>query len=381
MPQKWIRKKRLDFFRALSTFTGTIIGVGIFGLPYVAMKAGFFVVVLYFVFVALLSIAISNLYGEICCDTQKLARTPGYAEEYISPKAKKFSFAISSLVLIGALLAYLIVGGEFLYLLMSSFLGGSSLFYTLLFLAIGALFIYKGMTKIAQFEFIMLVIFFVILIFFFFQSLPFIHSDHFLTFDWRLITFPYGVIIFALSGLPMVPEIKEMVNRDRSQLRKVIIWGTIISAIAYLIFIIAFLGATGPITSENAISGFAALVGPKIILIGYLFGLITTFTSFITLGLTLRKMLNYDFKIPKRVSWFLACFVPLFIYFLGVKNFLDVIGLTGAIVLAIESILIIFIYKNFIQKRFQRKAPWTIYLVLFFLLVGVIFEVIYFFVR
>ncbi|MFN3380893.1 MAG: hypothetical protein ACK41O_15655, partial [Runella zeae] len=61
------------------------------------------------------------------------------------------------------------------------------------------------------------------------------------------------------------------------------------------------------------------------------------------------------------------------LYFLGVKNFLDVIILTGAILLGIESTLIILIYKNFVKKRFQRQAPWWIYLVLIFFLLGVIF--------
>ena len=43
----------LKYLKALSVFAGTIIGVGIFGLPYVASKVGFFVVVLYFLLIVL----------------------------------------------------------------------------------------------------------------------------------------------------------------------------------------------------------------------------------------------------------------------------------------------------------------------------------------
>lgn len=375
------RQKRLNFLKALATYTGTIIGVGIFGLPYVAMKAGFFVVLVYFVFLVGLSIAINNLYGEIACDTHKLARVPGYAEEYLGIKVKKFSFVVSSLVLIGALLAYLIIGGEFLYLLAKDFLGGSAPLYILLFFAAGALFIYRGIKSISLFEFMMLGVFLVLLIFFFIMAVPSIKIEHLTTFDLRFITFPYGVILFSLGGMALVPEVKEMVERDRKKLKKIIYLGVIISALCYLIFIVAFLGSGGPQTTKNAISGFVSVAGPKIILVGYVLGLITTFTSFITIGLTLKKMLVYDFKIREKLSWFMACFIPLVIYFLGVRNFLDVIGLTGAFLLGIESTLIIFIYKNFIKKRFQREAPKWIYLVLFFLLVGVAFEIIYFFVR
>ena len=38
-------KRVIDFFKALSVFLGTVIGVGIFGLPYVASKAGFFLLI------------------------------------------------------------------------------------------------------------------------------------------------------------------------------------------------------------------------------------------------------------------------------------------------------------------------------------------------
>ena len=38
----------MTFFKALAVFLGTVIGVGIFGLPFVASKAGFFIVLLYF---------------------------------------------------------------------------------------------------------------------------------------------------------------------------------------------------------------------------------------------------------------------------------------------------------------------------------------------
>ncbi len=45
------------FLKAWATFTGTIIGVGIFGLPFVTMKAGSFVVLLYFLVIIFFIIA------------------------------------------------------------------------------------------------------------------------------------------------------------------------------------------------------------------------------------------------------------------------------------------------------------------------------------
>ncbi|GAI30415.1 unnamed protein product, partial [marine sediment metagenome] len=58
-------KRAIDFFKALSVFLGTVIGVGIFGLPYVALKAGFFVTVFYFLFMVLIAVSIHFLYAEV----------------------------------------------------------------------------------------------------------------------------------------------------------------------------------------------------------------------------------------------------------------------------------------------------------------------------
>jgi tyrosine-specific transport protein len=366
------------FLKAWATFTGTIIGVGIFGLPYVAMKAGFFVILFYFIAIIFLAIIIHSLLGEVARDTHKIARIPGYAEEYLGKTAKNFAFIVSSLSLIGALLAYFILGSEFLYLFFKNYLGGPPIFYFLIFFLAGAFFIYRGIEIISRFELMMLFVFVVLLLFFLYRAFPFIKLENFMTFDPHFITFPYGVVLFALWGIAIIPEVKEMVDRDRKKLRSIIILGILSAALCYLIFIIAILGACGKNTTENAISGFASVLGDRVIMAGYLFGLITTFTSFITLGLTLKKIFWYDFKISEKISWALTCFIPLFLYLVGIKNFLDVIGLTGAIALGLESILVILIYKGFIQKRFQYKTPFWIYPLIIALIIGIGFEIFYF---
>jgi len=373
------KEKKINFFKALATFTGTIIGVGIFGLPFVAMKAGFLTVLIYFIFLAFITIVVNRLYGEVACDTQKVARTPGYVEEYIGSKPKKLSLIITSVSLFGVLLAYLILGGEFLHLFLAPHFGGSLILYVLIFFLIGIAFIYKGIKSIAGLQFVMLIIFLAILFFFLYQATPFINIKNFFTFNSHFAIFPYGIILFSLAGTALIPEIKEMVNRDRRQLNKIINLGVIIASFCYLVFILAFLGATGEKTSENAIANFALIAGQRIVVVGYIFGLITAFTSFISLGLTLKKMFHYDFKIPSFISWLIACFVPLGLYFIGFRNFLEVIGITGAVLLGIESLIILLIYRMYLKKRFQRNAPWWIYLISLLFLVGIFLQLFYFF--
>ncbi len=367
--------------KILAVFAGTIIGVGIFGLPYVAMQTGFLVVVVYFLVIAGLAIMVHFLLGEVARDTHRVARIPGYAEEYLGSKAKKLSFIISSFGLIGALLAYLILGGHFLYMFFSSFVGGPLILYVLIFFILGSFLVYRGTATIASFQLIIQAVFIGLLVLFFFKGFSFINLENLATFNYHSMALPYGVVLFSLWGIALVPEVKEMVERDRRKLFKVISLGIIVATACYLFFIFTILGVSGAETTKDAILGFSEGVGNRIVHIGFFFGLITTFTSFITLGLTLKKIFWYDLKLPQRVSWAMACFIPLAFYLAGLKNFIDVIGLTGAIFLGLEGIMVIFIYRSFIRKRFQRRAGSYTYLLMGLLLVGMISQIVYFFIR
>lgn len=365
--------------RALAVFAGTIIGVGIFGLPYIALKSGFFVVLIYFIIVAGLAISVHYLLGEIAHDTIRIARIPGYAEEYLGSAVKKFSFIISSLGLIGALLAYLILGGVFLHSFFSPFLGGPIFLYTLFFFAAGAVLIYRGIGTIGMLQVIIQAIFIMLLFLFFFKGLPFLDVNNFFTFDVHSLALPYGVILFSLWGVALVPEIKEMVNRDRKKMIYVLVGGVILAALCYLFFIVSILGVSGINTTKDAITGFSKAIGNKVVAVGYVFGLIITFTSFITLGLTLKKIFCYDMKLNRFISWAFAVFAPLALYAFGLRNFIDVIGITGALFLGTEGIIVILIYRKFIRVRFQRRPGAYTYGLIALLIGGMVTQFVHFF--
>ncbi len=382
----------MNFLKALSVFLGTVIGVGIFGLPYVAFKAGFFVVVLYFLFMVLIAVSIHFLYSEVILGTKETHRLPGYVEKYLGEKWKKITFFIMIVGLTGALLAYLIIGGEFLNFLFAPYFGGSPTLYTFLFFALGSYLVFRGIKSISGVELFLLIVLLVILVTFFIKALPSIDIDYFKTLNLKFLTLPYGVVLFALWGSALVPEIKEMlalktkgIKETRTDLRKVLFLGTLFAAIIYLFFIFTVLGASGPATSKDAISGLGGVLGENIIKLGFIFGVIACFTSFIALALTLKKVFWYDFGFSKNLSWLLTCFLPLILFLLGVREFIGVIGFTGAIALGMEGIIIVFLYKEFLKKKpptFQQK--WgvnpALYLLSGIFALGIIFELVHFFI-
>jgi len=365
----------MKFLKALAVFLGTIIGVGIFGLPFIASKSGFFVVVSYFVVMAIVAILVNLIYAKVILGTKEHHRLPGYVNKYLGSKWKKVSFFVTAFALIGALLAYLIIGGQFLFAYFGSLFGGNVIIYTLLFFILGAFLVLRGVKSISGVELVLLGVLIFLLASFFIKAFPFIDINHFKGFNLEYIVLPYGVILFSLWGTSVVPEIKEMIEGSEVLLTRIIIIGILISTIIYLFFIYIIQGASD-FVSKDAISGIEKSLGSGVIRLGFLFGIITCFTSFITLALTLKKILWYDFGLNKNVSWFLTCFVPLGLFFLGFREFIGVISFTGAIALGIEGIILVFLYK-----AFKKEMNPLLYLLSGVFVLGIVLEIFLFYAK
>jgi len=357
----------MNFIKALAVFLGTVIGAGIFGLPYVASKAGFFVVLGYFLLMGFIVIVFDLIYVQIILGTKQICRLPGYVGEYLGNKWEKFSFIVVSLGGIGALLAYLILMGQFF----SSLTGFSVLLSTLLFFILGSFLIFRGIKSISGIELCLLIILLVILGIFLFKAFPAINLDNFKKIDLKHFILPYGVVLFSLGGASIIPELKEMTKGKH--IKKLIIAGVILTMFIYLFFIYIVLGAS-PQVSKDAISGMSSIL-PNIIKLGFIFGIITCFTSFITLGLTLQKALWYDLGVSKNISWLLVCFIPLALFLSGIREFISVIGFTGAVALAIEGSLVVFLYRAFLKKNNKKMNPLYYSLILIFF-IGMVLEII-----
>jgi tyrosine-specific transport protein len=390
----------LKFLKTLAVFVGTIIGVGIFALPYIASKAGFSIVILYFLIITIVALVVHLLFARICFGTKNIHRFAGYVGEYLGNRYKKIAILTTGFGITGASLAYLIVGGEFLRALLSPLLGGEVFIYTLIFFGLGAYLIFRGIEAISSFELALLFALFGILLVFFVKAVPLINAEYLLAMDWKFFAIPYGVILFSIWGLPVVPALKEMLCKDflekkfglakeiekpraeakliKKKIDKVIIYGILISAVTYLFFIFIILGVCGGNTSQDAITGFSQTLGNGIIALGFIFGLIACFTSYIALGLTFKKTLWYDFGLPKNLSWFIVCFIPLALYFLGFKEFINVIGFTGALAIGLEGIIIVLLYKAFLKKKFSRKINPLLYILPAFFILGIVLEIFHF---
>jgi hypothetical protein len=186
---------------------------------------------------------------------------------------------------------------------------------------------------------------------------------------------PYGAVLFALWASSSIPEIEEMLGRrERKDLLKpALIASSAIALITYILFIILIVGITGPATTESAFIGLIRVLGSDATGLFFLFGLITSFTSFIVVGLTLKKILTYDLHIEKNVAWGLTVIVPILLFLTGFKNFIDIFSIVGGILLGLDGVLILLMYQKIRPDRKRLTYP-----LLLIFIGGIIYELVYY---
>lgn len=370
------------FLLATVTLMSTIVGVGMFGLPYAGTRSGFVLAIVLLVVLAIIMTLLHLFYGEVISRTKGKHRLIGYADFYLGKHWKRL-ISISVIVgFYGSLLVYIIVGGGFLYTIFSSVTNFPPIFFNLIFFAIGAIAIYFGLRFISGLDLFMGFFLILIVLLFFFLGFNQINFDNLKTYSWKYVFIPYGVILYSLAGMSIIPEIREIfTNKNRKMYKLSIILGTIIPAFVYFIFIATVMGLTGENTSLEAISGLKEKLGERVVLFGAVFGFLATITSFFALGLCLRETFYYDFKINKNMAWFLVCSVPLILFFLGAYNFITTITLIGSLMGAIEGTAIVLAHAKARKMGNQEpdyslKEPALIkYMIILVFLLGFVYTI------
>ncbi|MFA5249581.1 MAG: aromatic amino acid transport family protein [Candidatus Paceibacterota bacterium] len=371
-------------FYSVSTLVSTIVGVGIFSLPYITAKVGLPTMLVYFLVLTVLTLLIYLIFAEVSLKTPDYKRLPGIAEYHLGPWAKKVALASMVLSSIGSILAYIIIGGDFLAEIFSPMTGSLgissgqlSVLFAIIYWLLGSALIFLGINIISKIETLGFILFFVLLAALFLIGIPHFKIENLMvrTGGWADIFLPYGAIIFALWGGDMIPEVEEMLGEKKYRLKKIII-ASVVAVVAIDLFFIALtLGVSGAGVNSSAIASLAQILGPLAGAIGFIFGIVASFTSFITSGLTLKKILNYDLKVSKLLSALVTCLVPIFIFLLGVRNFIPIISLIGGVMLGVNGFLILAMYK----KIKPEQNNLLLLPLMAVLLAGMAYEIIYFF--
>ena len=368
-----------NFWLAVFSLVGTTIGAGIFSLPYAFFKSGFIIGFLEFIAIVAAVLLIQLIIGEIALRTKGKKRLIGYTEEYLGYKWKLFVTISTLLGGIGVLLVYIILAGHFLSFLISQ----SAVSSSLIFFAVWFLFILVKPRIFGKTELIFSfsVISIIILISSF--NVGYIDFNNFKGLNIDNILLPYGVILFAISGYYVIPEMEDIIGTSKRKLKKAIICGTLISAIVYLFFIFIVLGVSGNLTSPDAISGLAGVLNSRaILLLGSFLGLLAVSGASLSYGIYIKETLWYDFKINKWLAWLITGAAPLTLFLLGARNFVTVIGIIGALFFAFQAVVVLLIHKKSksseIKPDYEIKLPnFVYYLIGLGAIFGALLEICY----
>ena len=112
-----LSKENKQLFTAISIITGTCIGAGFLGIPYVTAKAGFLTTLIYLTIFSIILLFVNLYLGEIILRTKKNHQLTGYAEKYLGKKGKYITLYATKFVIFAAIIAYTIGVGESISLL------------------------------------------------------------------------------------------------------------------------------------------------------------------------------------------------------------------------------------------------------------------------
>lgn len=352
------------FFRAVSLLIGTIIGAGIFGIPYVTVQAGYPVGLAWLIGLTILTLVIKFAYAKVILsfDDHHPHQLTGYGEHYFG-KAGKFTAA--GILLVGhwgALVAYIAGMGEF----GATLLGQPDLSFwaSVIVFAVGTVLILGGLRTISELESIITLLLVVMVLGLGVVGLGKINTFNLLPFSTAYILnstsflAPYGVIFGSLSGWAVLPEIATILKSAQPDnvkhpvfhvaLRRVILVGVLTAAVVYAIFQFTVVGISGAATSEEAIRGLVPYFSPEIIRAGAVFGLLAMGTSFLTLAYSLRDMFDFDFGLKPLTAVILTMVPPFCIFLLGLRSFILAFGLTG---IWIGTLSMLFIFGLYFKSK------------------------------
>lgn len=347
------------FFMAVMILAGTIIGAGVFSLPYVFREVGFFWGIFYLVFFTGIYFAVHVMYASTIETKDGNHQFFYYAREYLRRPFGDIAAWIILFELLLVLAVYLILVPAFAPLVF----GEDGVLPLIVFWFLGSLFMFARLELVGWAEFlgalgiILIVATILVVGFINGRELSVAPKAELGLFRFLL---PFGPLLFSIAGRPAIGKVVEEHRKSRAEgkpfpLKKSIFWGTAIPSAIYLVFVFGVLRLNSAITPET-LNGLSFLPAPLLLILG-LMGLITLWTSYFMVAINVKDILVIDLGFKKIIAGVLVAAVPLGLYFAGFQNFLSAVSFTGSIFLALEGIFVTAMWRSaFPAHRFRRLA-------------------------
>ncbi|MFA5359725.1 MAG: aromatic amino acid transport family protein [Patescibacteria group bacterium] len=370
-----------NYFLAIATLMGTIIGVGLFTIPYIINKAGIVPLFFYIIVLALVQYFLQLLFAEIILSTKENHRLTGFVGKYINKKSKIVTFCIDIIGAYGSILAYIVMGGIFLRQLLYPYFGGNFFIYSTIIFILVSFIAFYDIKLIAGTELVLTSFLVIAIGLIAWRGFNYIQLSNYHLIDWGNIFLPYGPIFFAVGGGAAIPEVCRLLDKQKDKIKSAIAWGTFLPAILTLVFVLTNLGITGSSTTPDTLTGLGFILKDGVITFSLIFGLLAIITSYIVTAQATEEIYNWDLKLNNKLSWFLAGFIPYFLFLIGWSDLIKIISFTGAITGGLSGIILIWLVlkvkskpekDSFIKCRLDKPLA---YILSSCFILGVIYEI------
>lgn len=369
-------------FLPAGILAATIIGAGMFALPYVSSRAGILPSAAYLAFFSGIFCLAHLMYADVIVRTKENLRFAGYAGLYLGAPAEWLAVLTTIVGMIFTLTIELLLATSFFSLLAPAASHLTPFFLLWLF---GSAAMFWSINVFAASEFLMSAGMGAITFLLFMYGLP--HTTALSAVPLASLPFllaPYGAILFALDGRPAIPTLMGYFRHNGApgtHARPAIIIGTLFPAAVYTLFIYGVLALVSS-PSKDAVTSLAALLPAWLLILVGALGFLAVFSTYIAIGRDIKKSLLYDFKFPNMLAGFTVVAAPLAIYLLGFREFLSLVNVVGGIFIGLEGILIALMWRRASQLPHPAPLISSRHRVAFILLLlvftaGIIYEILY----
>lgn len=352
------------FLFAVAMLAGTIMGAGIFSLPFVAGSVGLSLGLFYLALFAGVYCALHLMFAHILSDEHGKHDLPHVVEEYLGETAGRIaSFTVLTELLL-VLTAYLALAPSFFAVMF----GAPHTLTTLLFWAVSSWFIFVSLRTLGLADVIGVAVLMGVVGMTYIFSIGHASAQASVHgISWFAYLLPFGPLLFAMSGRPAIFKVVEEwrashAARKPFSLYAAITWGTLIPVAIYALFVVAVLKLTAT-PSTDALSGLVGVLPRFAYFALGAMGIIAIWKSYFMIGANIRDILRRDMSVSDIESAVIVLVVPLLLYAFGAREFLSIVGFIGGVFLALEGVFIVAVWRKKYGSHPLRHAATALFAV------------------
>lgn len=360
-------------FGATMLVAGSCIGAGMLGLPVLTALGGFKPTCILFVFSWLFMVVTGLLLLEVNLWFKGEVSFISMTGKTLGKVGQFFGWILFAFLFYSLMVAYVVGSGQ----LLSDFFGISEWLGSLLLSGLFGVFLYLGTSTVDGFNRILMIgLIFSYFVFIVFGS-PHIDTRFLEHADWTAATFAIPAMIISFGFHNLVPSMTTYLNHDAKKLRFVIIVGSLIPLLIYLVWewlVLGLVSVEGENGFRNALEqgDMATRVLRNAIGASWIADVVEYFaffaivTSFLGVSLSFVDFLADGLHVKKTAKGkVLLCFLslapPFFFAMAYPKIFLNALtyaGAYGAVILfGIMPALMVWSGRYFMDQKDHRQIP------------------------